>query len=234
MIRVSDEMVHAMQEHLSSPAKAHKLMARHLKKYPELLSQEIDKVNLSSEDRPLAEHFAASQMPKLVAQAAPEMAEEALTALRALGPAMVKMAKDAHKKALEEDFFRAGRADIHKRWSFVVKRYDEDRLVLPDTALAFIGPRECAPFSQKDSNFSHVFVPISDQVVVVGFAKHPDHRSADALNRILASCAHESFAARSNTPVFRRLCKRIGKNAEMISKSQLRRIFSFKHLLEGM
>lgn len=234
LIRVSDEMLVALQHHLSSPAKTSRLMSTYLKNHPELVAKEIDKLNLSPEGRALAEGYAESKLPSLIEQAAPGLARQAAAVFGAMGPAMIKAAKNGHIKALESDFFSSERVDIHKQWSFFVKRYDNERLILPDTALAFLGKNECAPFSQKGSNFSEVVVPISDQVAVVGTSKGPIHRSVDAINRVLASCSYQGFAARHDDYALRKLSRRIGKNAELISKGQLRRIFSLNSLFDGL
>lgn len=234
MIRVSDEMLVALQHHLSSPSKTIRLMSTYLENHPELVAKEIDKLNLQPEGRALAEAYADSKLPSLIEQAAPGLAKQAAAVFGTMGPAMIKAAKEGHIKALENDFFTVERVGIHSQWSFFVKRYNGERLILPDTALAFLGKTGCSPLSQKGSNFQEVIVPVSDQVALIGCSKKPIFRTSDAVNRILASCSYQGFAAREDLVSLRKLARRIGKNAELISKSELRRIFSFDAMLDRL
>lgn len=234
MIRLSDEMINNLRFHLSSPRQAERLLVRHLKSHPELITNELDKLKLLPRERALAEDYTSTNLATVIEEFAPVMAAQASVFFSTMGATLIEAAKQAHIKALEQDFFTVERVEIYKGWSFFVQQYHEDVLVLPDTALAFLGKSECAPFRERASRFSQVIVPVSDKTVIVGCAKKSVRRTADELNRILASCSYLAYAARYDTSELRKLSRRIGKNAELISKNDLRRIFSFESLLGSM
>lgn len=234
MIRLSDEMMGALKGHLSYPSKIKALIVAYVKKHPGLLEGEIDKLKLLPEDRNLAEGYADSKLPSLIEQASPSLAKQFTEILTALGPEMVNAAKNAHIRLLERDFFTVERNQLYKRWSFFVRRYEGGGLILPDTAVAFLSDERCAPFSQKGSAFTDVVVPLSDQVAVIGTSKKSIDRPLDVLNRILASCSYQAFAASHDVASLRKLTRRIAKNAELLTKGELRQIFSFQDMLDRL
>lgn len=104
---------------------------------------------------------------------------------------------------------------------FVVRRVPENRIILPDTGIAFILKDRVRPISQKDDKIVEVLIPLSSDCVVIGSPFGATFRSHPTINSLLASCAYQSFAFRDDDERHLSLAKRIGKNTTLLRDDEI-------------
>ena len=138
---------------------------------------------------------------------------------------LAEFAKAAHLKSLRQDVAGFNRHAAYLGLSYRFVHFEEPALILPDTMLAFLTTKGIAtPFLDGAGEVNQVYLPLSSQVALHGYKGNPIMRDLRTVNRILASCADKNFIAQTDSEQLRALAPRIGKNAQIVSPAELRKI----------
>jgi len=129
-------------------------------------------------------------------------------------------ARNAQSKSLELDVNKTDRYRFHLMKNYVARKI-ESHLILPDTYIAFIGRDFIGPFIH-DKDYQECILPINSTTYLYGFKSGGYRRNVNTINRILASCANQSFIAGANDKQLEKLTGRIGKNTLTYSKNDFR------------
>lgn len=232
MSNLSYKLLKTLNGYLASEKHAIKLFAAYTKNHPELIDEMLDEQGIfGKEERRIANIVAAGALPKATKAGAKEVSILVKAIFEPFLEGIAEIAKKAHIQALETSFTEASRTDMHLSFEYSVRRLSIANLILPDTILAFLKKDGCSPISQKGDDIEQVIFPISSGVAIIGKKKGSADRTDAALNKILASCAYREFVARANHNNFIKLASRIGRNAQIIKDSELKKMVSFDQLL---
>lgn len=133
--------------------------------------------------------------------------------------------KESHLKSLAKD---DGDIDSYKQYidlEYRLVHFSSAELILPDSITAvLIGGDKIVPFATKEDVISEIYLPLSSTVALHGFKRTAEYREIEKLNRILASCAFNSFISQKDLKSLRKLTKRIGKNAKIMERAAMARV----------
>jgi hypothetical protein len=184
----------------------------------EWMDEQIMQAGVSQSQLALAyaalEHAAAD-----VRDAARSTAETTHTLVSEFRNRLPEIVAQAHIRALEANFGEIERASLHKGMDYVVIRLSCPTLILPDSCLAIGHHRGVSPTSNSKCKVHWVLLPISPTVMIAGGSGFPLQQKA--LRRVLASVSYDSFVADQDTPEYRRLASRIGRNAALLSAREI-------------
>ncbi len=231
---VADAALSLLKEAFSSPASFQKMMLQSFTTIEPEIEARLAASNASEDDKRVLRALAPLILPYAIAEGHAEVSAPIVGALDEFIKSIPDLTKNAHINSLVSPFSEVDRARIHQKLSFSTYRLDNLNLILPDTCLAFLMKGKCAPVFQKGDNVESVIVPISSQLAIIGLAKGAFQPTGETINRALASCAKEFFIANNRTSELQRLSSRIGKNAVMLSKAEIKKIVSLRNLLESL
>ncbi len=149
---------------------------------------------------------------------------EARQSLQELVRDRLEWAKNSHIKAIMGATDNSSRRDRYRGLSFRLKSGFAGNLICPDTMVAFVTARKLTPFLDRDDSLQAVWVPLASDLLLVGEARRVVDRDAQSILRALATTSHEAFIANADVPDTRRLASRIGKNAQILSASEINSI----------
>lgn len=231
---VADAALNQLKEAFSSPDSFQKMMLQSSATIETEIEAKLAASNASEADRRVVRALASHILPTAISAGHAEISAPIVGALDEFINSIPDLTKNAHINSLVSPFSEVERSKIHQKLSFWTYRPEELSLILPDTCLAFLMTGKCAPVSQKGDKIESVIVPISANVAIIGLAKGAIHPTGATINRVLASCAKEFFISNSKTSDLQRLSSRIGKNAVMLSKAEIKSILSLRSLMESL
>lgn len=202
-----------------------KVLNNCLKENPDILRDALIK-NLG-ENAPIAalEEFILPQIKPFIGQQSAVMAEGFADMFMGMRDALKDSVKPAHLKALNRRPGDVARTKFYSELNFSIQRAPLGSFILPDTMTAFCTANKVTPFTQKGDDLVEVFLPLASDVMLVGDAKKSRPRQVSELNSMLASISLNSFIGLEDKSEFRRLVRKIGKNAKIFSASQSQALF---------
>jgi hypothetical protein len=234
MSRLGERAALFIQSQISSRANYRKILSTYLENHPELLAAELENAGIPEEMRSFITEKVAENIPVLIENSHSNVRAVFDLIFNLACTSLAAITKEAHNKSLTLDFSEIERTENHRKMRYTVFRSPQANLILPDTCLAFFLAGSCRPISQKSDVVESVVVPVSSSVAIVGSAGRLISRESDLVNRALASCAFEAFLASSNTSEMQGLSNRIGKNARLLSESEIQRAFQIHKLLKDL
>lgn len=232
--KLAEQAVRRLSEILSLKEDAAKLMLLYFERHPELLEKYVRDQGL---DGPIVDLYTSNlrtMLPAEIRKRSSQLAEMAKLVFEPMIGQIAEIAKNSHIKALEADFSETERTNLHLAFTYSVQRFPGEALVLPDTNLACLNRKDIRPVSSKGMNHKEILLPISSEVMIVGHLGKRESRSLPEVRRILATCAYDNFVAEEFSDELAGLSKRIGKNARLLSQSELSKVLSFKSLVSDI
>lgn len=130
--------------------------------------------------------------------------------------------KEAHIELMLGKNLNSSRVRRYNRLHYRIATGFEGQLICPDTMVAFITDSKPTPFLDKSDRLEAVWVPLTADLMLIGENGARVDRTTKTVQRILASTAYNGFIALSDSPRLRLLSSRIGTNAEVISKNEMK------------
>jgi len=205
----------------------------YLDKHPELIEEQFENNNIPTNLRPLLKAVFDSTAPGYIESNLAPMASAATIMLHSLLPKLEELAKGVHLKAILGGFSEIERTKIHQKLRYCIVRC-ESEILLPDTGVAFLKSNGVAPMISKEDTVDAVICPLTDSSYIYGSNSLNDTRSLDTVRSALASCAYVNFIAREENQDFRRLARRIGKNARLVSDREVSKMLTPARLLASL
>lgn len=226
-----DRLQAALTEHFSSTAKVQAMMKDHLRKNPEKVSSFLARNFVPTNQRENASKLFDVYIDNLPPDMARGMFDGKIAEIFQMANLVPDTIKESHNQAILEITPDSPRVKALGEFEFTVYRPDVGQLLLPDTCVAFVGPKKVAPFSQLNDNIQSVIVPISSNAAIIGHKGKKEPMEMKTINRLLAGCAYDAFISKINDESFTSLSSRIGKHARMMSDREIRELFSFERML---
>lgn len=220
-----------LKDHFTSEKHVQDLLRAYLKNHPELLDDVLAEHKVPVDARQTTLTLVDLALPELIRRGGKEIVGLMNTELDPFIRSLSEVAKQAHIKSLRESFEQSPRVNLHSQLEYFTHEAEGD-FILPDTTLAFALSSGCAPFTQKKDQIEQVILPVSSKSAIIGLRKGAALRTGASINRMLASCSYQNFIAKQQLDCFSQLAHRIGRNAELVSKSEMKRIVSFDDLMK--
>ncbi len=231
MSDIAGRLTNLLSKMLKSKDKSSLLLRAYLKNHPEEIEKQLDKAQVAEADRPAAREMISLMLPSIIDQASNELDFVSREMLEKLSATVPNLAMNAHNKALVADFAKSERAEQHRGLQFAIHRSSSEGLILPDTSLAFICDTGCTPFTSKKHNVELLIIPVAKDAAIMGKASCGFDRDDRTICRVLASCAYQSFLAPIQSDNLNRLSRKIGKNAQLVSDSELKKLLDEQNFL---
>lgn len=231
---VASEALTLLKDAFSSPDSFQKMMTQYFSSNTTEIEQKLTKMGLSDADKEFFRSIAPLVLPTVITDGHATVSSPIVGALDEFIQMIPDLTKNAHIQSLVSPFSEVDRAKIHQKLQFIVRKFDSDCLILPDTCLGFLMTGKCAPVSQKGDKIESVIVPVSSTTAIFGSSGLTTELSIETINRVLASCATEFFLANQESATLQRLAARIGRNAVMMPKAEIKKILSLRSILESI
>jgi Protein of unknown function (DUF4238) len=172
--------------------------------------------------RGIAATYLSVFLPDLIEEHAGKSAVEFGDLFHKLTAQLPSAIKKGHVQGLKVD----ATLTRHSRYESLAYRIAafNGHLILPDTMIVFITRDKVKPFLDKDDFLKEVWLPISPTLILIGSVGELIDRPEEQVIRILASCSYESFLSNTDSHQLRSLTTRIGKSANIISRSAVQKI----------
>ncbi len=228
--RIYERMLKVLECYFCTEKRSRDLFSAYMKNHPEILDEALDEACIDGEKRVIAELMAIQELPEAIRSASSELAKMRGELFAPILENMAETVKRAHNKSLEESFDATERSKAHQGLQYFIFRTKSEKLVLPDTCLAFLTRRGCSPVIMNGEKVECAILPISSQVAIIGKSNNAINRNVRTINKALSSCAFDSFLAEEKSEIFQRLSPRISSNARLITEAELKKILSFREL----
>lgn len=206
----------------SNPITFRKMMRRYAKENAdELAALLVDKIG-DPEARAAFIDFAVNNFDLLGTDTIQTASDEAKASVKELISGMIETSKQAHIKSIISNAPFDRQREHYLDLKFRIRTDFSGSLICPDTMVTFLTSRKPKPFLDKDDQLEAVWIPLASDVMLVGERSEGIDHTNEAVLRILASTSHATFVAKSDTEQLRRLSSRIGKNAQIITPSEIR------------
>ena len=133
-------------------------------------------------------------------------------------------AKKSHIKALLNTPSGNPRQSRYLGLNYRLKSGFDGNLICPDTMATFLTARKPKPFLDKDDQLESVWIPLTSDLMLIGEPRASADRSNQSVLRVLASTSYSAFIASSDSSQLRALMSRIGKNAHILSASDIKAV----------
>ena len=221
MLFFSNAFLEEIRRFLSKPQNR----SRFLIENPDIVQNELLELGLSDEQKALVNTWLSVNLDQVLNDRFAELETQFHPLFETLVDQLGKSIKASHLKIMKKDMREIGRRRAYLKMSYRAIRFDEPSLILPDTMIAFLKRKGgITPFLDKTDEVQEVYLPLSSQTVLHGYRGDAENRELRTINRILASCASRNFVAHENQDQLNALTHRIGKNAKMISRPELRKV----------
>lgn len=209
---------------LSNPSKLSSMLASALAENPDILSNGI-KENIGDHDliEPLAKHIGPT-IEHLIKINAKRFSKELSERFIECGMPFFSDIRRAHLRAVGKEIGDPKRKETYIDLNYTVHEIDDAPLILPDTMVAFCSIDRAIPFLDKGFPLDHILLPLTSKRILIGSKKKPLVRPAIVMNKILASTSFTRFIADRDDERLRRLTSRIGRNASILTNSDINRI----------
>ncbi|MGX0875711.1 hypothetical protein ACSSV4_000383 [Roseovarius sp. MBR-154] len=225
MMFLSDSLLGELRHYLSKPQNMLHYLRSAAADNPDVIQNGIDELGLNDEQKVLANAWLKANLDQFLEENTAMFMAQFQPILSVLTSRLGEAVKGGHLKALRMDVREIGRREAYLDLSYQVIHFEERELVLPDTMVAFLKSNgRVTPFLDKSDKVEEIYLPLTSQTALYGYKGVPTRRKLSAVNRILASCAAQRFIAETNDRKFIALASRIGKNAKMISRAEMRKI----------
>jgi hypothetical protein len=230
---LTERMLTELGKHFSSTEKVRAMMKDYVRKNPKTIDAFLAKSFVPVNQRGYASKLFEAYIDNLPPDTASDLFGKKIVDIVQVAKFVPERIKEAHNKSILLIESDSPRIKALEEFSYTVYRSHCGQLILPDTCVAFVGPKNVAPFSQPKDNMQTVIIPISTEVAIIGQKGENRPMELKAINRLLAGCAFEAFIAKGNDPKLAALAGRIGKFAKLMSDKEVRELFSFARLLSG-
>ncbi|WP_323038041.1 hypothetical protein [Pararhodobacter sp.] len=148
-------------------------------------------------------------------------ANDSTQPMNAIADSIFEFAKQGHIKAILNTKPDSARQNRYLSLKYRLQTGFSGNLICPDTMVAFLTDRKPKPFLDKADRLEAVWVPLSADLMLIGEPSTKVDRTSREILRILASTSYQAFIANSDTPDFRKLSSRIGKNAHVVTNTEI-------------
>ncbi|MDF1854299.1 hypothetical protein [Pseudooceanicola sp.] len=228
---MTERMFMALDEHFSSTTKVQAMMKNYLGKNPKKVDAFLGKNFVPVDQRDYVSELFDTYIDNLPPNTASDLFDGKIDEIFNMAQLVPDGIKEAHNKAILSIEPNSPRIKALEEFTYTVYRPHSGQLVLPDTCVAFIGPKNVAPFTQPKDDMQTVIIPISAEVAIFGKKGKQRPMELKTINRLLAGCAYDAFIAKIDDPKLATLAGRIGKYAKVMSDKEVRELFSFERML---
>jgi hypothetical protein len=222
--RTSAEIMGELNRWFSNPTIFGKMMrkygAENLDEIDTLLMQHVAEPEIR---RTLAEFLIKNNgmIRKDMTEAA---ASDARKSMRFLTENLSQIAKESHINALLTATHSNLRVNRYEKMNYRVRSDFNGNLICPDTMVSFLTNSRPKPFLDAKDRLEEVWVPLTSDRMLVGESCVSAKRTNETVMRVLASTSFSAFIANSDSKSFRDLSALIGKNARILSDSEINSI----------
>ncbi len=226
MSNLLGNLVSIFEAWASDPDHMRRLLVSRLKEEPDLLGDLVKKEFGNTIEANALTSFAIENVESLIDTLLAKGNNSIFEPIPQLKEKLGESIRGKHLAILRESSSGLKRSSKYEELSYQLVNYGDGDLILPDTMLAFLSPTKVSPFCDGGEmvKINTILIPLASDKLLVGSSAGHEVRSADQVCRILASCSLESFIAKYNEPRFDRLKSRIGKNARLMSSTELNSI----------
>lgn len=230
---LTGRMLMELGKHFSSAEKVRAMMKDYLRKNPKTVDALLTKSLVPANQRDYASKLFEVYIDNLPPDATSDLFSEKIADIVQMAQLVPESIKEAHNKSILSIESNSPRIKALEEFTFTVYRPRRGQLILPDTCIAFAGPKNASPFSQPKDKMRTVIIPISAEVAIIGQRGEIMPMELKSINRLLAGCAFDAFISKDCDPKLDALVGRIGKFSKLISDKEVRELFSFERLLSG-
>ena len=205
----------------SRPRNVEKILQVYLREHPNFLEEKLSELRIESKNLALAHDLVSSQMEDLIRGASVDLSAEFSKVWRTVEADLIDTIKSAHIDSLKKQNASQVRAKFYEDLNYRVHNEIDGSFILPDVMTVFVTSDGIKPFTSKNDIVESVIFPLSSSQILIGEKANKVTRPLKQVNRMLASAAFGSFVAKSDSPEFRSLVCRIGRNAELLSNAEL-------------
>jgi hypothetical protein len=222
----------------TKPSFVEKAAIAYFRQNPEKLKSVLEKqLGSLSENQAFLDHFEQNlaTIVKQVIKSNPSVVTDFKSLLQRLAPLFAEAAKNGHLEALGQKTDEIEKNRDYTDFDFRVFEYPSGDLILPDTITCFVYRNGIAPIISNPNKPLEILMPLSNKLLLVGVKQDAEKRPVDQIRRMLASCSFEHFVASKDCQENKALVNRIGKNAKLLSHSEISKILLAKkrEILEG-
>lgn len=222
---ISDTLFSELKNYLSTPKNMLNYLRTTVTNSPDIIKDGMDAFGLSDEDRKLTDAWVETNLDQLLEKRVTESMAQFQSVMGMLIESLAETIKRGHLKALRKNVREIGRRHAYLELSYRVVHFKEPALILPDTMVTFLKRKGSAtPFLGNSVEIQELYLPLTSEAALHGYRGDPVMRELSTVNRVLASCAGQSFVAQTNNEQFHALTSRIGKNAQVISRAEMRKV----------
>lgn len=154
-----------------------------------------------------------------------EIVERFADMLLGMREALSSAVKPAHLEALKSHPSDIERAKFYSGLNYSIQKAPVGSFILPDTMIAFCMKNRVSPFTQAGDTLDQLILPLAPDTILIGDRKKTVHRQISETNNMLASISLRSFIAIDDRADFRRLVRKIGRNAKIFSAADSQILF---------
>lgn len=222
---IASELFDFLEESFCNPKTLSKILKTYLENNPKILETELHQHTGQTDSAKGLIEFVKPLMGQLIDEQSKPMALELSAAIKPMLPQLINKIKVSHLKVLRNNASPVQRAKNYHNLRFRLIEFNDEQIILPDTMVIFTHGNKVSPILDNSEKLETVYFPLSSHRVLIG----TDYRansteSARQLNRMLASCSFERFIAKKNEPTIVALTHRIGNNASLLNRMELKSI----------
>lgn len=220
---VSD-MMDGLNGWFSKPEIFQKMMRKYATENPDEIDRFIARFSDDPSTRAALKEFIIGSFGSLGSKIVKSASDDALHFMKTLAEDLCKIVKQSHIEAILNKTPDSNRQNRYLSLNYRFRSGFDGNLICPDTMVAFLADSRSKPFLDKDDRLEAVWVPLTPDLMLIGEPGASNDLANQSVLRILASTSYEAFIAKSDVPDLRRLSSRIGKNAKILSSSDIKSI----------
>lgn len=163
----------------------------------------------------------SSQIDDIIKNTSHDLSAQFSKTWKTIEADLINIIKSSHLKSLKEQNASTVRTKFYENLKYRLHDEIEGSFILPDVITVFMTSNGIKPFTSKGDVVESIIFPLTSSQLLIGERVETLNRPLKQWNRILASAAFGSFIAKSDSPNFRSLACRIGRNADLLSDADI-------------
>lgn len=185
---------------------------------------ELEQRGIRGRDLEVLSGYIDSKFPDFIKDSVSDVSE-VLSNVGPMKQLFASFVRGAHLKALQSKPSELARRRLYDGLRFDTILYDQGGVILPDSMVAVLSEDNIRPIGEAGRRIDEVILPLSSNRILIGYRRSKRSIEGRTINRMLASVSYESFISDRNTEENRRNISRIGRNAHLIPRAELGRMF---------
>lgn len=205
----------------SSSSNVEKIIQVYMREHPNFLDEKLKELNIEAKNFELARDLVSSQIDDIIKNTSQDLSAQFSKTWKTIEADLINIIKSSHLKSLKEQNASTVQTKFYENLKYRLHDEIEGSFILPDVMTVFMTSNGIKLFTSKGDVVESVIFPLTSSQLLIGERVETLNRPLKQWNRILASAAFGSFIAKSDSPNFRSLACRIGRNAELLSDADI-------------